>query len=99
MYAATSSSITVLRDTPVVGVEEWQFQATGGNPAPTVVRNILFLPEASSREPQAANLLDAAGRKVLELHSGANDIRRLAPGVYFIREAQAQVVRKVVITR
>jgi len=45
-------------------------------------------------------LLDVSGRKVLELHPGANDVRALAPGVYFVREAQAQAqaqaVRKVV---
>jgi hypothetical protein len=37
----------------------------------------------------------------MELRSGANDVRALAPGVYFVREAQAQaqVVRKVVVTR
>jgi hypothetical protein len=103
MYAATSSSITVLRDTPVVGVEEWLSQFTGGKPAPTVVRSILFLPEAASRKPQTAGLLDAAGRKVLDLHAGANDVGALAPGVYFIREAGAeateQAVRRVVITK
>jgi hypothetical protein len=30
-------------------------------------------------------LLDIAGRKVLNLHSGPNDLRRLRAGVYFIR--------------
>jgi hypothetical protein len=60
-----------------------------------VVRGVLLLPEATSRIPQAA-LLDISGRKVLELKPGANDVRGLAPGVYFVREAQAQAVRKVV---
>jgi hypothetical protein len=48
-------------------------------------------------------LLDVAGRKVLDLKSGANDVRALAPGVYFVRQvqaqAQAQVVHKVIITK
>jgi len=46
-------------------------------------------------------LMNAAGRKVLDLHPGPNDVSGLAPGVYFLREAQAQAqaVRKVVITR
>jgi hypothetical protein len=39
---------------------------------------------------------------VLDLHLGANDVRALAPGVYFVREvqaqAQAQAVRKIVLT-
>jgi hypothetical protein len=30
------------------------------------------------------HLLDVAGRKVLELHSGENDVTSLTPGVYFV---------------
>jgi len=45
-----------------------------------------------------AVLLDISGRKVLDLHSGANDVSRLAPGVYFVLEAQTRTVRKVVLT-
>jgi hypothetical protein len=69
-------------------------------PMPTVVRGVLFLSEASSRKPQATSLLDNSGRKVLDLHPGANDVRALAPGVYFVGEAQAQAqqqaIRKVI---
>jgi len=60
---------------------------------------VLFFGEASSRKPQAASLLDAAGRKVVDLRAGANDVRGLAPGVYFIREVQPQVVRRVVVAK
>jgi hypothetical protein len=31
-----------------------------------------------------AALLDVSGRKVLDLLPGANDVRTLAPGVYFV---------------
>jgi hypothetical protein len=61
---------------------------------------VLFLP--SSGEGRVANgeLLNVSGRKVLHLHPGANDVRALAPGVYFVRQAQAQAqaqaVRKVI---
>ena len=71
----------------------------------TVTRGVLFLPEATSRKPQAASLWDPAGRRAAVLKSGPNDIRHLAPGVYFVREERQassrrlQVVRKVVITR
>jgi hypothetical protein len=71
----------------------------------TIARGVLFLAEAPSRKPQATSLLDIGGRKVLDLKPGANDVRALAPGVYFVREAQAQAqaqaqtIRKVVITR
>jgi hypothetical protein len=60
---------------------------------------VLFLPEASSPKHQTASLLDISGRKAMDLRPGANDVRALAPGVYFVREAQARGTRKVVIPR
>jgi hypothetical protein len=50
-------------------------------------------------------LLDISGRKVLDLRHGANDISRLAPGVYFVRSGPSAVSRapaavtKIVVTR
>jgi phosphoribosylformylglycinamidine (FGAM) synthase PurS component len=71
------------------------------NSGATVVRGVMFLAERASSSTSC--LLDVSGRKVLDLQPGANDVRGLAPGVYFVREAQAQaqaqVVRKVVVTR
>jgi len=72
----------------------------------TVVRGVLELPAATGRRPQAASwLLDISGRRVMELHPGPNDVSRLAPGVYFVRELKAEDrrpgmdVRKVILTR
>jgi len=71
----------------------------------TVLRGVLVLGAVDSRQNTGyrAELLDAAGRKVAGLHAGANDVSRLAPGVYFVRgaqaQAQAQAVRKVIISR
>jgi hypothetical protein len=100
---SASSSITVLRDTLLSGVEERQLGATGRNPTPTIVRGVLYLPRASSLRPQAASLLDISGRKVMDLEPGANDVRALAPGVYFVRPAssarrEASGVTKVILT-
>ena len=68
-----------------------------------MARGVLFLPQATSLRPQAASLMDASGRKVMDLKPGANDVRALVPGVYFVREAQAQAqaqaIRKVVVAR
>jgi hypothetical protein len=79
------------------------------------VGHVLWLPEDMTRlghDPDSpdgigscpALLLDVAGRKVMELQRGENDIRYLAPGVYFVRTAEsgtrsAVSVRKVVIQR
>ncbi len=107
MYVANrdGSSLTVIRDSARMGVEEGM-EGEGGrmNVGPTVVRGILYL-GVDSRQHSAyrAELLDISGRIVLTLKPGANDVRALAPGVYFVREAQAQaqaqVVRKLVVAR
>jgi len=83
-------------------VEEAPSAEAGMTVAATVVRGVLFL--SRSLDPSIPrSLLDVSGRKVLDLKPGANDVRALAPGVYFVREAQAQaqaqVVRKIVVTR
>ena len=81
--------------------EEPVQQPVGVHPLATVIRGVLFLPISSSHKPQAASLLDISGRQVVALKPGANDVSALAPGVYFVREAQAQAqaVRKVVVAR
>jgi YVTN family beta-propeller protein len=102
-----SSSISVMRDTGggVWVEDDSRPRATSCKPAATVVRGVLFLPETSDHTPQAASwLLDITGRKVLDLKPGANDVRALAAGVYFVREASgvkrgASRVRKLVVTR
>jgi transglutaminase-like putative cysteine protease len=69
---------------------------------PTVVHGVLFLPE---RAGTRASLLDVAGRSVLDLHPGANDVSRLAPGVYFVgpepstMSRQPSTLTKVVLTK
>jgi hypothetical protein len=79
--------------------------------AATIVRGVLHLgaghspgrghdpnpPGIRDRVPRPT-LLDASGRKVLDLHPGPNDVSRLSPGVYFIRHSQAATA-KVVVTR
>ncbi|MBM3332800.1 M28 family peptidase [candidate division WOR-3 bacterium] len=71
---------------------------------PTVVHGVLYLPPSSLRL-HPSYLLSVDGRRVMSLHPGANDVRGLAPGVYFVRdEPQAaslkpQAIRKVVLTK
>jgi len=84
---------------------------------PTIVRRVLFLQNGDctgERQTRASvglsplcALLDISGRNALNLHPGPNDVSRLSPGVYFVREqsvASSQhsgrsAVTKVVITR
>jgi hypothetical protein len=71
------------------------------NVGPTIVRGVLYGP-VDSRQHTAyrEELVDAAGRQVMALKPGANDVSHLAPGVYFVRSRPSAVsVRKVVLTR
>jgi hypothetical protein len=68
----------------------------------TIARGVLLLPQSGVAESQHL-LLDTSGRKVLDLRPGANDVSRLSPGVYFVREAsgvkrEESSVTKVVLT-
>jgi hypothetical protein len=69
---------------------------TGGA---SVVRSVLFLGAVCRK----AALLDATGRRAMELEPGPNDVSQLAPGVYFVRERAGgsgiRVVQKLVLTR
>jgi len=58
---------------------------------PGIARGTLLLPGKSP-----ALLLDISGRRVARLSPGTNDLRRFAPGVYFV---QQRTLRKLVITR
>jgi YVTN family beta-propeller protein len=88
------STISVLCDSGGVAsrtgqsARVWPFAAT-------VVREVLRLPASPSAI--RTSLFDMTGRQVMALHPGANDVRHLAPGIYFVRERSA--VRKVIITR
>jgi hypothetical protein len=68
-------------------------------PVQTVVRTTLTI-----EDPRLTILSDITGRSVAGLHLGANDVSRLAPGVYFVCEDpessrhRSLAVRKVVLT-
>jgi hypothetical protein len=79
--------------TPAVGVKESQRRAVQRPDAASVIRGVLRL---SWSEP--ATLHDAVGRRVMVLGPGANDVSRLAPGVYFARGAEG-AARRVVVQR
>ncbi len=72
--------------------------------ATTIARAVLRMPESAIRHSSFA-LLNSAGRKVMDLLPGENDVRHLAPGVYFIRGKGSRgqgfegPSRKVILTR
>ncbi|MEO0070733.1 MAG: hypothetical protein ABIK39_01415, partial [candidate division WOR-3 bacterium] len=86
------------------GIEEGlQPTANRSRLTATIVRKVLRWNKTEDRGPKTedraqAFLVDVTGRKVLELKPGDNDIRHLAPGVYFIKDGSS-IERKVVITK
>jgi hypothetical protein len=63
-------------------------------PLPTLVRRVLPLP---GRIP--AMMFDISGRLVMDLEPGQNDIRHVAPGVYFVRQEETDRTTKVVVQK
>ena len=88
---------------PQTAVEEAIPKPQASSSAPTFVRGVLNIANGSSTSSSPSWLLDISGRNVLVLHAGANDLSKLSPGLYFVREAQAQAqaqaVRKVIVQR
>ena len=103
IYVGCQDVILAYPDAPP-GVCEQPATSISSRPPQTIVRGVLLLPEASSHKLQATScLLDVSGRKVMDVKPGSNDVRALAPGVYFVREAsgvgrEASSVAKVVVT-
>lgn len=72
-------------------------------PTATVVRGVLMGRQLTA-DGSRQEMLDISGRKVLDLKAGANDVSRLAPGVYFVWPASCverdeSGVMRVVIAR
>jgi YVTN family beta-propeller protein len=95
-----NSNLVVFRDSIPVGVAEKKEDPGIAPPTAPICRGTLMLPDRRNAE-----LLDVTGRRVMDLQPGANDIRHLAPGVYFARRPETEdgrprsAVRKVVVQR
>jgi hypothetical protein len=99
----------VIKYRQITGIEENRESPPVSSPQPvaTLVRGVLYLPEAvgGQRPADGGCLLDVAGRKVMELRAGPNDVSRLGAGVYFMRfepsavSGEPSAVHKVVIAR
>jgi len=106
LYAACSEAGVCILETLPTGIAEPR-QRIGGQArsGASVVRGVLFLPANGEGRIARGELLDVSGRSVLSLKPGANDVRALAPGVYFAREEpqatslRPQAVRKVILAR
>jgi hypothetical protein len=86
---------------PVGVAEGHNPQASSPRTQATVVRGVLYLNGDCPRTGTvpSAPLLDIAGRRMLDLKPGANEVAGLPPGVYFIRSNGGGVSRRVVKVR
>jgi len=80
------SQIAVIRDSLVSGFTEvLESSNSDGRLMPTICRGVLGMHgERGPVTGHTTELLDAAGRCVMKLHRGANDVSAVAPGVYFV---------------
>lgn len=76
------------------GVAEERTMGQGRRTSQTVCRGNLMLSDS-----QSAVLFDLSGRAVAELVPGENDIREIAPGVYFVLRSDGIQAHRVVIQR
>jgi hypothetical protein len=84
--------------TPQVGAEEMKNEELRpGKPGLSIVRGVLRIPVSSFFIHHS--LFDHAGRVVMSLQPGVNDIRHLPTGIYFVRSRDASAVERVVVTR
>jgi YVTN family beta-propeller protein len=84
--AASENRIAVLRDTSTA-VQEVAQADLRDRPSPSIIRSVLRIGNRTQNTGYRGELLDASGRKVLDLHPGVNDVSHLAAGIYFVREA------------
>jgi YVTN family beta-propeller protein len=91
------SSCLAVFDDGVPGIEQsFKPQASSHKPGPTIVRGVLRVADGTSTS--SSWLLDAAGRKVLQLARGDNDVSRLGAGVYFVIGTESAYAQRVVVT-
>jgi hypothetical protein len=98
IYVAESGDGLQIYQYTGAGVEEGATHDVAPlTPLATLVRGVLWLGAGTVPQSRASDalglsraaLLDATGRKVMNLCAGANDVRHLAPGVYFVRGAES----------
>ncbi|UCG42713.1 MAG: hypothetical protein JSU73_12765 [candidate division WOR-3 bacterium] len=77
------------------GIEE-DVRVGAARRPPTMVSGVLHAPEMTGTERPAV-LLDISGRQVMDLVPGANDVRHLSPGVYYVRDKNTGASLKVVL--
>ena len=96
---STRNGVWLARADRVLGCGAEPGPTAVSNRAGSVCRGILNLAPALCRPGSPVALLDALGRRALDLHPGANDVSCLVPGVYYVRGSAPGAVTKVVVTR
>jgi hypothetical protein len=81
------------------GIEEERSTPDASRIAPgaTVVRGVLNLQSAVCNPKCQMALFDLCGKLVMPLRPGHNDVRGLAPGIYFARGLPGNQARRLVV--
>lgn len=100
----TAQSMTprsfAIGDTFVALAETGPRQPSRPRVRPNPARDHISLePGCGTDSHASASLLDVSGCRVMDLKPGDNDIRHVAPGVYFVRQEGNRTTAKVVVQR
>ncbi len=102
LYAGTADG-AAYRYSFQTGIEESASDdlgmTNGGLPMATIAHGVLYIPETETTKGQYPTLLDAAGRRAMDLRTGPNDVRHLSPGVYFLRREAGVRTSRIIIAR
>jgi hypothetical protein len=102
-FAGNPEVYAVYRVNAYPGIEEEAGRPVVRAKMPTIIRGVLMMEDRGRKTEDRAELVDISGRKALDLHTGANDVRALAPGVYFVRAVSGKLsavgCHRVIITR
>jgi len=104
LFRATDGQLYSAYRTSRPGVQELAPRLAAGSRIATVVRGVLWMGDRGPETEDRGELLDISGRRVMDLKPGANDVRALSPGVYFVSErlatgAPREGSRKVLVVR
>ncbi len=91
-----AGTVRVVRCSGIEEVDSGRLKA--GRRTPTVVRGVLRVPDSSfGNRHSTLALIDITGREVLGLVPGANDVRHLGPGVYYVVPGDGTARTKVIV--
>jgi hypothetical protein len=95
-FGANAWDFVTIKYNPRAAIAETPGHGPSRVTGPTVVRGVLYLPSAHETH-HPSYLLGVSGRRVMPLRPGRNDLRGVAPGVFFVRAEEDGTMTRVTV--